>query len=83
MANGFEINISESDFKGKSDADQKWILFSGIVSLKECHDDLQKNGCEYAKKTYKGFKLKMAGAIASGITGALGLIYLIWTIIPK
>jgi hypothetical protein len=81
MANGFEINISEYEFKAKDKDDQTWILFQGIVSANKCIAEIENDGCDYGKKRYRTYGIKMASAIAAGITGSLGVIYIIWCMV--
>ncbi len=75
-ANGFEVNISELDFKAKSPSDQTWILFQGITSL-------HKEGCLWGQIKYKSDRLKILSAIAGSITFALGIVYIIYSMTCK
>ena len=83
MANGFEINISESDFKAKSPDDQSWILFQGVTSINRWAENIDKNGCEYSKRKYRERFVKLWGAVAGGITLSLGIIYIIYQLTCK
>lgn len=78
MTNGFEINISETDFKAKPPTEQNWILFQGVSSVRKCIVDIDEKGCDYAKKRYKSNRLKIISAISGGITFALGMVYIIY-----
>lgn len=80
MPNGFEINISEADFKAKPQGEQNWILFQGITSMRKCLNDMDQYGCDYGRKKYQMNWLKVISAIAAGITGALGVIYSIYRV---
>jgi hypothetical protein len=71
MTNGFEINISEQEFKNKSPSDQSWILFQGITSL-------NKVGCAWGQEKYKSGRIKMASAMVGAGVFALGIIYIIY-----
>lgn len=73
MANGFEVNISEREFKAKSADDQSWILFQGVTSLHE-------EGCAWGKKRYSKDRLKVWSAFGGGFAAVLGVIYLIYQI---
>lgn len=83
MTNGFEINISETDFKSRPAGEQNWILFQGVSSVRKCIADIDEQGCDYAKKRYKINRLKMVSAISGGITFALGIIYIVYQIICR
>ena len=78
MANGFEIQITETDFKAKPTGEQNWILFQGISGVSKCIRDIDDKGCEYARKKQKGFRLKLVSAFGAGIAGGTGVIYLIF-----
>jgi hypothetical protein len=78
MPNGFEINISEVDFKSKPTAEQLWILFQGVSSARKSLANIDEHGCEYAKKRYKTNRLKILSAVSGGITFALGIVYIIY-----
>jgi len=78
MTDGFEINISEDDFKARPEKDQNWILFQGVSSVRKCIADIDEKGCDYAKKRYKSNRLKIISAISGGITFALGVVYIIY-----
>ena len=83
MASGFEINISESDFKAKPQVEQSWILFQGISLIRGCISDIDEKGCEYARKKRKVGMLKLASAISGGVVFALGIVYIIYQITCK
>lgn len=83
MSNGFEVNINERDFKAMASEDQSWILFQGISSINKCIDEIDKNGCEYAKKRYKDRFVKLWGAVAGGVTVGLGIVYVVYQIVCK
>lgn len=72
--NGFEVNISESEFKAKTSSDQTWILFQGITSL-------HKEGCAWGRIKYGKDRLKMWTAFGAGISGGLGIIYIIYQMV--
>ena len=80
MTNGFEVNINERDFKKMSSEDQSWTLFQGISSINKCIDDLNNNGCDYAKRKYRDRFVKLWGAIAGGITVGLGIVWVVYQI---
>ncbi len=81
MANGFEIQVTEKEFKAKSQDEQNWILFQGISVVSKCVHDIDEKGCEYARKKQKGYRLKIVMALGSGLAGGLGLIYLVFHIL--
>lgn len=81
MDNGFEINISEIDFKAKSQGEQSWILFQGVTAVRKCLNDMDEHGCDYGRKKYQMNWLKIISAIAAGVTGAFGVIYIIYQVI--
>ncbi len=78
MTNGFEIKISEADFKSKPANEQNWILFQGITGVQRYVEALDKNGCGWGQQRYRATGLKRISAIAGGITFALGIIYIIY-----
>ncbi len=85
MANGFEININEMDFRAKPQGEQNWILFQGIMatnnSISEVNKDISeinKEGCEFAKKRNKYWTLKVLSAMTGAAVFALGVIYIIY-----
>jgi hypothetical protein len=78
MTNGFGINISEAEFKARSEKDQNWILFQGVSDVGKCIADIEEKGCDYGKKRYKSNLLKIISAISGGITFALGVVYIIY-----
>ena len=71
MANGFEVNITEADFKSKESSDQTWILFQGITSL-------HRDGCDWGRVKYVKDRLKLWTAFGVGVSGGLGAIYIIY-----
>jgi len=83
MRNGFEIKISESEFKAKPQGEQNWILFQGVSLIRACVNDIDEKGCEYARKRKKAGMLKLASAISGGAVFALGVIYLVYQLIYK
>lgn len=76
MPNGFDINISEREFKTKSADDQSWILFQGVSSL-------HKEGCLWGQTKYKSDRIKVFSAMAGSIAFALGVIYIIYSMVSK
>ena len=85
MANGFEININEMDFRAKPQGEQNWILFQGIMaannSISKVNKDISeinKEGCEFAKKRNKYWTLKVLSAMTGATVFALGVIYIIY-----
>lgn len=76
MANGFEVNISESDFKAKPAGEQNWILFQGVTSL-------HRDGCAWGQKKYKGDRLKYVSAMTGAVVFALGVIYIVYQMTCK
>ncbi len=76
MDNGFEVNITEADFKSKESADQTWILFQGIIAL-------HKDGCAWGKARYGKDRLKIWTAFGVGVSGGLGVIYMIYQIVSR
>jgi hypothetical protein len=76
MANGFEVNISEREFKAKSADDQSWILFQGVSSL-------HKEGCLWGQKKYKSDRIKILSAMAGSVAFAFGIIYIIYQMTCK
>ena len=83
MANGFEIQIGEDEFKTMSPAEQNWRLFQGVTLITKCVDGINSEGCEYAKKKQKIGILKLASAISAGVTFALGVIFIVWQMTCK
>lgn len=80
MPNGIDIKISEADFKAKSQVEQNWILFQGVVAIRKCVNDVDQHGCYYGRKKYQMNWLKIISAITGGLTGALGIVYIIYRI---
>ena len=80
MVNGFEINISEADFKTREIPEQNWILFQGVTSVTKSILQIDEKGCSFARKKNKNNWLKILSAISGGITFALGIIYIIYSI---
>ncbi len=78
MANGFEINITESEFKAKPQAEQGWILFQGISAVRKCVNDIDQFGCEFARKKHKQSTVKVLSAMAGSIAFALGIVYVVF-----
>lgn len=79
--NGFEINISESDFKSKLKEDQAWILFQGIVTVNKSIVTIENEGCEFAKKKHKD-NLKWILSTTSGtVVFVLGIVYIIYQMV--
>lgn len=76
--NGFEINITEKDFRSKEQSEQNWILFQGVSSVTRCINDINATGCEFARKRRKVEIVKLASAISGGAVFALGVIYIIY-----
>ncbi len=81
--NGFEINITEKDFRAKEQSEQNWILFQGVSSVNKCIIDIDTNGCEFARKRRKIEMVKLASAISGGAVFALGVIYIIYQLTCK
>ncbi len=81
--NGFDVNITESVFKDKPQIDQIWILFQGIVEANKCIKDIDLIGCEFSRKRDRWAKLKLASAIATGVTVGVGFIFIVWQITCK
>ncbi len=79
--NGFEIQITEKDFKAKPEAEQNWILFLGISSLAKCIKDIDSSGCEYARKKQRGYRLKAIAVFGSSFATAAGVIYIIFNLL--
>jgi hypothetical protein len=80
---GFEINITEQEFKQKPPQDQNWILFQGVTAVRQCIDKIENEGCEFARKRRRNGTLKLLSAISGGITVALGIVYILYTLIHK
>jgi len=80
---GFEINITEQEFKQKPPQDQNWILFQGVTAVRQCIDKIENEGCEFARKRKRNGTLKLLSAISGGITVALGIVYILYTLIHK
>ncbi len=78
MANGFEIQVTEKEFKAKSQDEQNWILFQGISGVSKCIRDIDERGCDYARKKQKGYRIKLASALGAGVAGGMGIIYIIF-----
>jgi hypothetical protein len=78
---GFEINITEQDFKQKPLQDQNWILFQGVTAVRQCIDKIDDEGCEFARKKRKNGVLKLLSAISGGFTVALGIVYILYMLI--
>ena len=76
MANGFEVNITEKEFKARPIADQQWILFQGITSL-------NRDGCVWGVNRYKGEVLKKWTALGVGLSGGLGFIYILYQLVNR
>lgn len=83
MASGFEINISESDFKSKPQTEQNWILFQGVTAVQHCVNNLDSKGCSWGQNRYRGRWIKLIGAITTGFTVGLGIIYIIYQMVSK
>jgi len=83
MANGFEIDITESDFKNRSVVEQNWINFKGIVATNKCIDKIDRSGCAFAHDRYRKSSLARISAMAGGITAALGVVYILWNMMCK
>ena len=81
--NGFEIKITEKDFKSKEPCEQNWILFQGVSSIKNCVDTIDETGCEFARKRRKTNVIKLASAISGGAVFGLGVIYIIYQIVCR
>ena len=81
--NGFEININEMDFKAKSQDDQTWILFQGIVIVNKCIADINNSGCEFSRKKHKYNLIKILSAMSGSIVFALGAVYIIYQMTCK
>ena len=81
MSNGFEINISEVDFKAKPTTEQNWILFQGVTSIRQCVNDIDMEGCEYARKRNRYWTLKILTAISGGATFAIGIVYIVFKLL--
>jgi hypothetical protein len=81
MVNGFEINISEADFKAKSKDDQAWILFQGVVIANRGINDLDKNGCQFSRNRHRYNLIKTLSAISGSIVFAIGAIYIIYQMV--
>ena len=79
--NGFEINITEKDFRAKEQSEQNWILFQGVSSVNKCITDIDEKGCEFARKHRKIEVIKLASAISGGAVFALGVIYIIYQLV--
>ncbi len=78
MTNGFEIQVTEKEFKAKSQDEQNWILFQGISGLSKSLKDIDDKGCNYARKKQKGYRIKFASAMGAGIAAAAGVVYIIF-----
>ncbi len=78
MANGFEININEMDFRAKPQGEQNWILFQGIMAANNSISEVNKKGCEFAKKRNRYWTLKVLSAMTGAAVFALGVIYIIY-----
>jgi hypothetical protein len=78
---GFEINITEQDFKQKPPQDQNWILFQGVVAVRECVNKIDDEGCQFAKKKRRNGTLQLLSAISGGFTVAIGIVYILYKLI--
>ncbi len=81
MPNGFEININEMDFRAKPQGEQNWILFQGIMAVNHCVSEINKEGCEFAKKRNRYWSLKILSAMSGGVVFALGIVYIIYQMV--
>ena len=77
MRDGFEINISESEFKAKPQGEQNWVLFQGVTSVHRCINRIDDEGCEYAKRKHRYTLLKVLSAISGGAIVGLGIVYIL------
>ncbi len=78
MANGFEIQVTEREFRAKSQDEQNWILFQGISGVSKCIRDIDERGCDFARKKQKGFRLKLVSALGAGIAAGIGVVYVVF-----
>lgn len=83
MRNGFEINISESEFKAKPQGEQNWVLFQGVTSVHRCIGRINDEGCEYAKRKNRYGLLKILSAISGGAIVGLGIVYILYQMMGK
>jgi len=79
--NGFDIKITEYDFKQKPLTDQNWILFQGVTAVRQCIDKIDDEGCEFARKKRRNGVLRLIYAISGGVTVALGVVYTLYKLI--
>jgi len=78
---GFEINITEQDFKQKPPPDQNWILFQGVTAVRRCIDKIDDEGCEFARKRRRNETFKLLSAISGAFTVALGVVYILYMLL--
>ena len=78
MGNGFEIQVTEQEFKAKSHDEQNWILFQGISVVSKGVRNIDEKGCEYSRKRVRVNKLRIATALGAGIAAGAGVIYIVF-----
>jgi len=81
MSNGFEININEADFKAKTQEDQTWVLFQGVVQANKSILHIDEEGCEFAKQKHKSNLRWVASAITGTAIVALGAVWIVYQLV--
>ena len=71
--NSFKIKITQTEFMAKPVQEQTWLIFEGISHI-------NKDGCEWARKTYGSSFWKKFYIFAAGFGGMIlfGIAVLKW-----
>lgn len=83
MSNGFEININEMDFRAKPQGEQNWILFQGIMAANNGIAEIEKSGCDFARRKHKENLKWTLSAMVGAVVFALGIVYIIYQMTCK
>ncbi len=76
MVNGININITETQFKELSVADQNWMMFKGI-------EKIDRTGCSFGRETHKKETFSKFIVMSGAFGAALGTAIGIWAFIAK
>lgn len=69
--NGFDINISEYDFKSKSPQEQNWIIFKAV-------EGIDQRGCRFSRDRHKMDWRNTLIIVASTFAAVAASLFAFW-----
>jgi len=76
MTNGLNINISESQFKQATQAEQSWMIYKAVEKIDQI-------GCSYGAKFYKKDNTNKIIVFAGTFGGAVGTAIGLWAFLLR